>query len=126
MNARSLASFITRSLDLVLWGLGACAWGLATFALSSRFISPGLGGLLGLAVGVSGMAWVLNSHFRDLRLQSLTAGTCPSCHAPIRMEHRHRAWDPGTKSWASPTTGWDCRHCGFSHAESWACPQCPV
>jgi hypothetical protein len=125
MNARSLASFITRSLDLLLWALGAAAWGLAAFALSSRFISEGAGALLGLAVGVSGMGYVLNSHLKDTRMESLAAGTCPSCHASIRMEHRHRAWDPATKSWAAPSTGWDCSHCGFSHAETWACPSCP-
>jgi hypothetical protein len=126
VNARSLAAFITRGLDLLLWGLGAAAWGLATFALSSRFISDSVGALLGLAVGISGMAYVINSHLKDTRFASLTAGSCPSCRGPIRMEHRHRAWDPGTKSWAAPSTGWDCGNCGYSHSESWACPQCPA
>ena len=129
MNAstlRSVAAFLTRSLDLLLWSLGAAAGGLATFALSSRFLSDSVAGLLGLAVGVSGMGWVLTSHLRDMRLSSLTAGTCPSCKAPIRMDHRHRAWDPGMRSWTSPSTSWECAHCGFSYAESWACPQCPV
>jgi hypothetical protein len=119
-------TLITRSLDLVLWGLGAAAWGLATFALASRFISPTVGGLLGLAVGVSGMAFVINSHLRDARLESLSHGICPKCGTPVRMEHRHRSWDPGTKSWAAPSTGWECAKCGFNHSESWPCPQCPA
>ena len=116
---------LSRGLDLLLWGLGAAAWGLAVFALSSRFISDSAGALLGLAVGVSAMAFVLNSHLRDTRLEALTQGTCPSCRAPIRMEHRHRAWDPSTKSWVAPSTNWECGHCAFSHSESWPCPQCP-
>jgi hypothetical protein len=116
---------LSRSLDLLLWGLGAAAWGLAVFALSSRFISDSVAGLLGLAVGISGMGYVLSTHLRDTRLESLARGTCPSCRAPIKMEHRHRAWDPGTKSWASPSTGWECARCGYNHSESWACPQCP-
>jgi hypothetical protein len=117
---------LSRGLDLLLWGLGAIAWGLAAVALSSRFISDSLGALFGLAVGVSAMAYVISSHLRDLRLESLARGTCPSCRRPIRMEHRHRAWDPGTRSWASPSTSWECAGCGFNHSEGWACPQCPT
>ena len=119
-------TLLTRSLDLVLWGLGAAAWGLTVFFLSSRFVSPTLGGLLGLAVAVSGMAFVLSSHLRDTRLESLTRGVCPSCGGPVRMEHRHRAWDPGTRSWAAPSTAWECARCSFSHSEGWACPQGPA
>ena len=117
---------LTRGLDLLLWGLGAVAWGLAVFALSSRFIDSTLGGLLGLAVATSGMGYVLATHLHDNRMESLTAGLCPRCKAPIQMEHRHRQWDPGTRSWASPSTAWDCGNCSFSHAESWPCPQCPA
>jgi hypothetical protein len=124
--ARTLLAFVTRSLDLALWALGAVAWGLATYAISSRFISDSVAGLLGVAVGFSGMAWVLTSHLRDMRLSSLTAGSCPSCKSPIRMDHRHRSWDPSMKSWTSPSTSWECAHCGYSYAESWACPQCPA
>ena len=119
-------TLLSRSLDLILWGLGAGAWGLAVFALTSRIISPTAGGLLGVAVAVSGMAFVLNSHLRATRLEELTHGTCPSCHAAVRMEHRHRRWDPGTKSWAAPYTDWECARCGYSHSESWSCPQCPA
>ena len=115
---------LSRGLDLLLWGLGAAAWGLAVFALTSRFLSDSVGALLGLAVAISGIAYVLSSHLRDTRLESLTGGRCPSCKASIHIEHRHRAWDTGTKSWAAPSTSWECTRCGFNHSENWACPQC--
>ncbi len=113
-----------RSLDLLLWGLGAIAWGLTVFALTSRFIDPTAGGLLGLAVATSGMAFVIGSHIRDNQLDALTGGSCPTCKATVRMEHRHRRWDPATHAWAAPSTTWDCGRCGYSHAETWKCPQC--
>lgn len=115
---------IGRSLDLILWGLGAAAWGMTVFVLTSRFIDNTAGGLLGLAVAVSAMAYVLSSHLRDNRIASLSRGSCPACKGPIHMEHRHRRWDPGTASWAAPSTSWDCAACGYTHAESWHCPEC--
>lgn len=118
-------TLITRGLDLLLWTLGAAAWGLAVYVLSARFIDDTAGALLGLAVGVSGMGYVLMSHMRDLRLQTLTRGRCPSCSGRVRFEHRHRAWDPTTVSWAAPSTSWECATCGYNYSESWACPQCP-
>lgn len=117
---------LTRGLDLLLWGLGAVAWGLTAFVLTSRFISPTAGGLIGIAVGMSGMAFVLSSHLRDIRMESLGRGVCPRCSTAVKMEHRHRQWDPSTRSWASPSTNWHCGSCGFEFSESWQCPQCPV
>lgn len=117
---------LTRGLDLLLWGLGALAWGLAVFVITSRFVDPALGGLLGLAVSTSAIAFVLNSHLQDTRMAALTRGACPTCKAPVRLEHRHRRWDPVTRSWAAPSTAWECGQCGYSHGESWPCPQCPA
>jgi hypothetical protein len=119
-------TLLGRSLDLLLWFLAAAAWGLATAAITSRFLSDTAGVLLGLAVGMSGLAFVLNNHFRDSRMESLLRGICPRCRAPVPPEHQHRRWDPSTRSWAAPSTTWDCGSCGLTHSESWPCPQCPA
>lgn len=119
-------SALSRGLDLLLWSLGALAWGLAVFALASRFVGTAAGGLLGLAVATSAIVFVINSHLKENRYEALRGGACPHCGGVVEMEHRHRRWDPMTRSWASPVTSWLCRACGYEHAEGWQCPQCPA
>ncbi len=115
---------LSRGLDMALSGLAAGAWGLAAFVVGSRLLSPEAGGVLGLAVAFSGLAFVLSSHLKERLLERLLGGTCPSCGRPIELEHQHRHWDPKASRWIDPSTSWDCGDCGFSHGEAWDCPTC--
>ena len=115
---------LTRGLDIVLSGLATSVCGLAVFVLGSRLVSSEVGGVLGLAVAFSGLAYVLSSHLKERRLEGLLNGSCPRCHQTIELEHVHRHWDPKANRWIDPSTGWDCTRCGYSHGETWDCPNC--
>ena len=117
-------SIARSAVDSLLALVASLAWGFAAFAFGARLISPLAGGLLGLAVLSSAAVTVLTMHLRDRRLLALAKGACPRCGNAVAFEHRHRRWEPATAAWASPATNWDCARCGFTHAESWACPAC--
>ncbi len=114
-----------RGVDLVVSLAAALIWGLAGAAIGTHFVSHPAAGMLGLAIGFSGVAVVLSGHMRERQLATLLRGMCPRCHEAVRHEHSHRRWDPSTQSWAAPSTAWECDACGFSHGESWDCGECP-
>ncbi|HLF79113.1 MAG TPA: hypothetical protein VJB57_16655 [Dehalococcoidia bacterium] len=117
---------VRRGLDLLVDLVGVAAWGFAAFVIGSRFISPTAGGLLGLGLALSALAWALGTHLQESRMSRLSAGLCPRCRDKITTEHRHRRWEPSRSEWLQPVTSWECRACGYAHNESWACPTCPA
>jgi ribosomal protein S27AE len=113
-------------LDIAIALFAALAWAFAVFALGTRFVSPVAGGLLGVALLVSGLGAVLSMYLRDARLEVLARGVCPRCGGSVEVDHSHRRWDAATKRWLHPSTTWDCPACAYSHGESWPCPSCPA
>ena len=113
------------SFDLFLVAFAALAWGFASFAFGSRWLSPTAGGLLGIGFVFAMLATLLTVLLNDQRSDALRNGACPRCDAPISSEHRHRRWDAAQGKWLPPSTAWDCLDCQFSHGETWACPACP-
>jgi hypothetical protein len=120
-----VTSLLRNSVDLVLGLVMTVGLSFAAFGLGSRFVSSMVGGLLGVGVFLSLLAWVLAGQLQDRRNAALVAGRCPRCGAALRNEHRHRRWDPSLQVWTTPSTTWDCDACSYGHVESWACPQCP-
>jgi hypothetical protein len=116
----------SKGLGIVIDVASAAAWGFGGYVLGSRFISDQAGGVLGLAVFLSLLALSLGTALQELRMERLVAGTCPRCRASVAYEHRHRRWEGSRNAWLAPMTSWECRDCGFSHNEAWACPACPV
>ena len=116
---------VRRGLDLLIDLVGVAAWGFAAYVIGSRVLSPAAGGVLGLALALSALAWALNTHLQDSRMSRLSAGLCPRCSAKVASEHRHRRWEPSQGEWLQPVTSWVCNSCGYGHSEPWACPGCP-
>jgi ribosomal protein S27AE len=115
----------SRNLDTLLALFAALAWAFAVFALGSRFLSPAVGGLVGLGLLISGLSAVLSMYVRDSRLEALSRGNCPRCGNSVQTEHEHRRWLAERRTWLRPATTWDCPACSYSHSEAWGCPRCP-
>ena len=113
------------AVDSLLALVASLAWAFAVFAFGARLVSPVASGLLALTVLASACVTILTMHLRDRRLLALSKGECPRCGVAISFDHHHRHWEPGRAMWAAASTNWDCDACGYSHAESWACPACP-
>jgi hypothetical protein len=118
-------SGLGRGLDFLIGLVGITAWGLAAFVVGSQLFSQTAGGLLGVGCFLSGLAMVVGGQMSDRRMRQLAAGVCPRCGAAVVSEHRHRRWQPERREWEQPSLSWECRACGFSHSERWACPSCP-
>ncbi len=110
--------------DLLLTALGVVAWGFAAFVIGSRLFSEAFGSVLGVGLFFAALGLAVSMHVQDLRFKRLAAGVCPCCRAPVQTDHRHRRFDAATGDWLAPSTAWDCRACGYTHGESWACPGC--
>jgi hypothetical protein len=117
---------VRRGLDLLLDMVGVAAWGFAAFVIGSRLLSPTAGGLLGLSLALSALAWAVGTHLQEARMSRLVAGVCPACRGKIASEHRHRRWEPARGEWAQPLNSWQCSACGYNHSETWPCPTCPA
>jgi hypothetical protein len=114
------------ALGLVLDVTGAAAWGLAAFFVVNHLISAPAGGLLGIAVFFSALAYMLSARLQESRAKALLANACPQCHASMRREHEHRRWDTEREGWLAPLTSWECRGCGYGHSEPVPCERCPA
>lgn len=113
------------ALGLVLDLTGAAAWGLAAFFIINSLISTPAGGLLGLGIFFSALAYMLSARLQESRAKSLLADACPRCHASLRREHEHRRWDTERERWLAPLTSWECGGCGYGHSEPVPCERCP-
>lgn len=105
--------------------MGSAAWGLAAFFIASSLISTPAGGLLGIGIFFSALAYMLSARLQESRAKSLLTDACPRCHAATRREHEHRRWDTERERWLAPLTTWDCRGCGYGHSEPVPCEKCP-
>jgi hypothetical protein len=114
------------ALGLALDVTGAAAWGLAAFFVTTSLISTAAGGLLGLGIFFSALAYMLSARLQESRARSLLADACPRCEAPMRREHEHRRWDTEGERWLAPLTTWECAACGYGHAEPVPCERCPA
>jgi len=113
------------ALGLALDIASAAAWGVAAFFLIGNLVSTSAGGLLGLAVFFSILAYMLNARMQDSRAQALMLDACPRCKASMRREHEHRRWDIEGQRWLAPLTTWECGACDYTHAEPAPCERCP-
>ena len=113
------------ALGLVLDVTGAAAWGLAAFFVTNNLISTAAGGLLGLGIFFSALAYMLSGRLQESRAKSLLANACPRCEAPLRREHEHRRWDTQGERWLAPLTTWECAECDYGHSEPVPCERCP-
>ena len=113
------------ALGLALDVSGAAAWGLAAFLIANNLASTTAGGLLGVAIFFSMLAYMLGGRLQDARAKALSADACPNCRAHLRREHEHRRWDTEGERWLAPLTTWECQGCGYGHAEPAPCERCP-
>jgi hypothetical protein len=114
------------ALGLVIDVAGSAAWGLVAFFLITSLISATAGGLLGVAIFFSALAYLLSGRFQESRARALLVDECPRCKSATRREHEHRRWDTGGERWLAPLTTWECAGCGYSHSEPVPCERCPA
>lgn len=117
---------VRRSIDFAIDVVTSTVWGVAAFIIAARFGSPSIDLVLGLAVFVSALTFVLTTRRQEREARHIAAGACPQCEDSLVSEHEHRRWDTTHQEWLPPLTTWHCESCGFRQEAPLACESCPT